>query len=266
MGALLTMQPAVQVFSGDFADVKDFFQLFGLGFQQFVHGAKLLGKSLSGLLSHLTDAKGEQQTGKRVLLALLNGRQEILCRFFAHALQHGHIGQTQIIQVGRRRHQALFHQRLHQGRTKALDIHGVTAGKMGDTAQKLCRAFGTGTAEGGFTLFLHHRCAAHRAGFGHGKHPRIFPAQAVVHAQHFGNDIACLAHQDGITDADIPLADKVQIVQGGTAHGSAGQAYWLEHRVGGQHAGTSNLDDDVQQLGRFFLGRIFVSYRPPGHL
>ena len=55
-------------------------------------------------------------------------------------------------------------------------------------------------------------------------------------------------------------------MQGGAAHRSTGQTHRLEKGVGSQHTGAAHLNDDVQQLCRFFLGGIFIGHRPPGHL
>ena len=38
------------------------------------------------------------------------------------------------------------------------------------------------------------------------------------HADHCGNNLACLFHQDGVSDPDVLPLDFIRIVQGGTAH------------------------------------------------
>ena len=88
----------------------------------------------------------------------------------------------------------------------------------------------------------------------------------MVHAQHLGDDIPRLAHQDGVPHPDVPLADKIQVVQRGPADGGSRQAHRLKHGVGSQHAGAAHLDDDVQQSGGLFLRGKFIGHGPPGHL
>ena len=53
-------------------------------------------------------------------------------------------------------------------------------------------------------------------------------------------------------------------MKGGAGDGGARQAHRLQHRPGGQHAGTAHLHHDVQHPGGLFLRRVLESHRPLG--
>ena len=93
---------------------------------------------------------------------------------------------------------------------------------------------------------------------------RSFRTLGEVHFQNLRDDLACLADQHRIADADIPLGNKVLVVEGGIGHGGTSQTDRTNHRLGSQNTGSAHLNHDILHNGGLDFGRIFVGCCPPG--
>ena len=130
-------------------------QLLLRGVHQGVHGAEVAGDGAGGLLPHLPDAQAVQQAAQVVGLGVLNGPDQVLRRFLPHAVQLRNVCGVEAVKVCRIPDQAAVHQLLHHRRAKALDVHGVPAGKVGQVPQQLGGTFRTGAADGGAVRIPH---------------------------------------------------------------------------------------------------------------
>ena len=135
---------------------------------------------------------------------------------------------------------------------------------MDQVAQALGRTFGVYAAQGGFVLQVHDRRAAGRAGIRHAV--RFGPIAMAGHADDFGNDIARLAHADGIADAQIKAADDVLVVQTGAGNAGPGQKDRVKHGGGGQYAGAADRDFDLAHDRLLDFGRILERDGPAREL
>ena len=115
-------------------------------------------------------------------------------------------------------HHILFHQLSGNSRAKALNIHSIPGCKVDDIAQSLCRTFGVHTAQSRFIFQMNDRCAAGRTDSWHFVGLRILCMAGDTN--HFRDDIASLAHLNGIADAKTKLMDKIFIVDGSFVFGS----------------------------------------------
>ena len=93
---------------------------------------------------------------------------------------------------------------------------------------------------------------------------RPLGAPGKIDLQNFRDDLPCLADEDGIANADVPLPDEVLIVQRGVRHRRSRQTDRPHHRFGGQHAGSSHLHHNVLHHGGLDLRRILIGRGPFG--
>ena len=97
---------------------------------QCVQRTKTGGQDLGRLLSHLSDTKGEQETGKVVLLGTLNSVDQVFRGLWSQSLQFGNFIDPQGVKVSRRLQQTGVYQTLHHGRSQPFNIHGIPGCKM----------------------------------------------------------------------------------------------------------------------------------------
>ena len=151
-------------------------------------------------------------------------------------------------------HHILFHQLSGNRCAKALDIHGVPGCKVDDIAQSLCRTFGVHTAQSRFIFQMNDRCAAGRTDGWH------FVGLSILcmagDTDHFRDDIASLAHLNGIADAKTKLMDKIFIVQCCAGNRGACQKYGVKAGGRRQHTGTAHCDLNAAQGSFLDLRRI----------
>ena len=133
---------------------------------------------------------------------------------------------------------------------------------MDQMAQPLGGTFRIGTTQRGFTLLPRHRRAT---GGTDARHlVRCTVRSVVLDPQHFGNDIPRFAHNDLVANADALFADKIFVVQRGTADGRTRQCHRFKHTGRCQYTGAPHLHLHIQQGGQLFLRRVFISHRPFG--
>ena len=95
---------------------------------------------------------------------------------------------------------------------------------------------------------------------------RPLGAPGKIDFQNFWDDLPCLADEDGIANADVPLPDEILIVQRGVRHRCSRQTDRPHNGLGSQHAGSSHLHHDVLHHGGLDLRRILVGCGPLGEL
>ena len=137
---------------------------------------------------------------------------------------------------------------------------------MGDVPAQLGGTFGTGAAQEGAVLVLFHLGAADRTVTRQMIGLSALGALGEVYLQNFRDDLTGLADQHRVTDADIPLADEILVVQRCIGDGGTRQTDGLHHRLGGQHTGTAHLHHNILHHRGLDLRGILVSHGPPGSL
>ena len=212
----------------------------------------------------MPDAKGKQQTGKIILFGFFHGSHKILCGFFAHALQRLNVLHLQRVQIRCGMHQLRINQGLQHSLSAAVNVHGIAGDKVHQIAQQLRRTFRTGTADCRFIFIGKNRCAAYRTYGGHFKRHRICRAFFRHITQNFRDNLSSLADTDGIPHTHILFPDKIPVVQCSTADGGSCKPYRLQNRIGCQHAGASNCDDNILQYRFLDLRRVFIGRSPAG--
>ena len=157
-----------------------------------------------------------------------------------------------------------IHQHFHHGGAKALNVHGIPAGKVGQVAKKLRRALCTGTANVRAVLIPSHRGAAHGAKTG--EEIRFGSGRALLfdHGNDLRDDLACLLHHHGVTHTNVLFGDEILVVKGCVCHCGARQTDGANHGFGCENAGAANLHHDLLHHAFLLLGGIFVCRSPPG--
>ena len=89
----------------------------------------------------------------------------------------------------------------------------------------------------------------------HVPHGRAFRAQGQHGAQHLGDDVARLAHDDRVAHAHVLAVHLVLVVQRRARHGGAGHHHGIQLGHRGEHAGAAHLHGDVAQDGGLLFGR-----------
>ena len=84
------------------------------------------------------------------------------------------------------------------------------------------RTMGVSTAVSRFPFFAGNRPTAFRALLRHDKWHRRFRPQFFYNGKHLGNDFRRFVDDDRIADPDIFFQNKILIVQGSAAYGTAG--------------------------------------------
>ena len=95
---------------------------------------------------------------------------------------------------------------------------------MSNIAAQLSRTFSTCTAKERTVFILFNLCTANRTIGGQMISKRALRSLGKIYLQDFGDDFTGLADQDGISNPDIPLCDKILIVKRGIGDSSTGQA------------------------------------------
>lgn len=137
----------------DFSDLRDGSQLLDGCLLYPLKGAKALSEVAGGLSANIRDADGKEEGVKRTCLALLQGLNELdgffagLPVFTGKALQVHELLRCQPIQVCGITYTESIIEYTGSFFGEAVDIHGVTAGKVSQTRHSLRLAGGTVQAE-----------------------------------------------------------------------------------------------------------------------
>ena len=229
---------------------------------KLVERAEVHRQHLGRLLPHLPDAERAQQARHARILALFNGRDEVLGRFFAHMIQRRDRLRLEGIQLRRRAHEFRLDQRLAQRNAKPVDVHRLAGGEVRDVAQPLRRALRTRAAQSGTVRIAHDRRAALGARVRHTKRDRAIRTLFAHDGEDLGNDLPRLLHEHRVADAQVEIVDEVLIVQRGVRDGRPRQTHRLDDRLRREHARAPDLHDDVAHAALLFLRRVLICHRP----
>ncbi len=140
-------------------------------------------------------------------------------------------------------------------RAQAVDVHRPAADEVLQSPDQLCRASGVLAIDGHFARQLNHRFAAGRAAL----RPLdgLFAAVARLDngADDVGDDVARPLDQDAVANANVLAGDLVEVVERGGAHGRSPDFHRLQHGVGGQYTGATDIDLQAEQFRRLLAGR-----------
>ena len=169
----------------------------------------------------MTYTQSKEQLVQLVLLALGQGCKQVISRLFTHTLQLQQILLAQAVQIRSIAHQTCIKQRIDNGRTTAVDIHGITTDKMNQALASQRRTMRIGAADSCLLALTLYTPAAFwtKAGNFH----LFFVTGALFnnYTQHLGNNFTGLVDDNPVTDADILGADKILVMQGCTADNAA---------------------------------------------
>ena len=216
------------------------------------------------LVPDVADTQAENKLVKIVPLGIFNCGQQVVRAFLFELVQLQQVFLPQRIQIRNRVHKAAVCQLDCDGFAQAVDRHRIAGGKMNQVAQALGRAFRVYAAQRGFAFQVGNRRAAGRAGRRHFVIGRA--CGMACDADDFRDDIAGLAHPDGIPDPDAEGADDIGVVQARTGNACACQEDRVKHGGWGEHAGAANRDFHFPQNRFLDFGRILEGNRPAREL
>ena len=131
---------------------------------------------------------------------------------------------------------------------------------MDDIAQCLCRTLRVHAAQGSLVLQMHYRRTAGGTDRGHSVG---FSSLCMMgDPDDLRDDIARLAHLNGVPDAQPELPDEVLVVEGGAGYRSTCQKHRVKAGGGGKHAGAPHSHLDAAQGGLLDLRRVFEGDGP----
>ena len=221
-------------------------------------------QSLARLGTHLTDAQSEDQAAQIPGLALLDGLQQLLRLGVALAPELLHLVERQVVQVGGCLHEALLNQCFNDVFAQSVDVHGIPGDKMRQSAAELGGTGCAGAAQECAICVPFDLCSTH--GANRGNLIDLRSTLVVSYLQNLRDDLPCLADLHRVTDGQTQRGDEILVVEGGIGDRCARQTDRTNHRLGGQHAGASHLNDDILHHGLLDLRGILVRRSPPGEL
>ena len=175
----------------------------------------MFGEELAGALADKTHAQSVDQPREAVVLARRNFIEQILRRFFRHALELGHIVQFQFVQVGEVFHQALVHKLVDDFFAQAVDVHRVAPREVEQRFLALGRAARIDAAVGDFFRILVNPAVAFGASFRHDDFAARLPF--LDHLHHVRNHFAGALDDHGVADVQPQPRDFIHVVQRRTA-------------------------------------------------
>ena len=239
---------------------------FGKGiqrcFHESIHAAEGGSKNFTGFLTNLANTKCKDQSAQILLLTRLNGRQKLFSRNIALLPQRADLLQSQIIYIRRRCDQLLINKRIHYGRAKTINIHGITADKVGNVSGELRRTLRSRAAQECALLILLCRRTAHGTNSRQNIGNSSLGTLRNIHFQDLRDDLTGLADHYSIADTNVTLRNKVLVMQGRICDGSTCQTNRLHHSLRSQNTGSANLHNNILNDRRLDLRWILVSNRP----
>ena len=148
-------------------------------------------------------------------------------------------------------------------RSQSVDVHGVLGHKVDHPLHKLRRTIRIGTAQRSLLRIPNRRRVADRTAFRQLVRRSIL---SVLYAsQHLRNDLSGFPHHNGVAQPDVPLGDKVLIVERGTGDGGSGELDGVENRHRRDDTRSAHTELNLPQNGFLFLRRELKSSCPLGH-
>ena len=226
--------------------------------------AESIGQIPGGLPADVGNADGEQERVQGAVLALVQGRQQLVRLALLEALQRQRLLPGQMVQIRRIPYVHLVVELLGGLFGQALNVHGVTAGEVADPCHGLRLAADPVHAEQ-VRAPLHQRTAA--GGADSGLFHRRFALARLPHPAHdLGNHIVGAADPHRRADGHLLALDVAPVVQRGLAHRHTVEVDGIQMGQGRQLARAAQLPGDAAQGGDAFLRLKLVGHRPPGEL
>ena len=233
---------------------------------QRVHARECARQRFGHGFAHMAHPQAEQRTGERTRTRLVDGRHQLLRDGLPQAdrlallvraarLQLRQLHLVERVVIRHVADAAGFHQAAHDLLAHAVDVHGTAASPMQQALKRLSRAINGNAAIIGLAVLADHGAAAARALLGHAPGLRIVRTQAEHGAQHLGDHVAGLAHDDRIAHAHIFAQHLVLVVQRGAGNGRARHQHRVHLRHRRQFARAPHLHGDVAQKRGLLLGR-----------
>ena len=233
---------------------------------QRIHARERARQRFGHGFAHVTHAQAEQRAGERTSTRLVDGRHQLLrdglpqadrLAFFVRAarLQLRQLHLVERVVIRHVADAARFHQAAHDLLAHAVDVHSTAASPMQQALKRLSRAINGNAAVIGLAVLADHGATAARALLGHAPGPRIVGAQAEHGAQHLGDHVAGLAHDDRVAHAHVLAQHLVLVMQRCACHGRARHQHRIHLRHRRQLARTAHLHGDIAQKRGLLLGR-----------
>ena len=122
----------------DLSEIRDLAKLLDRSLTASRKTAVALGQSLCRDLAHVSNAQRVDKAFQSRLLRARDRIHQILRGFLSHTFKSGDLLDRERIEIRRIGDQVRLKQRIHDLRTKAVNVHGVLGGKMLDPTGKLC--------------------------------------------------------------------------------------------------------------------------------
>jgi hypothetical protein len=247
----------------DRSNVVDLEQRGFVGGDQRVERAEVQREVARRRLPDLADAQREDEAGERRLLALFDGVDHVGRGLVGHPLEARQPGGFELVDVGRRVHDAAVDDLVDQLFAEAFDIHRAASGEM---QQRLLALRRTEQAARAPRDRFVGQPLDRRAAFGALRRQDELPGARLARARHdandFGDHVAGAPHDDRVADAHILAPHFVLVVQRRVGDGDAADEHRLQPRHRRDRAGAAHLHVDREHLGGHLLGRKLVRKCP----
>src|SRR5215211_309008 len=218
------------------ADPADVGQLLLGGGGDRLQGLEAVGEQGGHGAADVADGQADQQPVQGTLLGGLDRPQQVGDGAVLVAAQGGQVVGGDPVDVGRVVELAGLDQGGDGLLAQVLDVHGPAAGEVDQGPPALGRAAGgVGAAGGRLALGPDQRGAALGAPGRELPAPQPLGPLGEDGADDLGDDVAGPADEHGAARADVAAGDLVLVVQGGQAHGGAGDQHRLQHRERGRN-------------------------------
>ena len=214
----------------------------------------------------MAHAQAEERASERARAARVDGGHELLRHRLAQAdglallvhaphVQKRQLHRIQRIVVGHVSEAPALHQARHDLLAHAVDVHRSAARPMQKPLERLRRTVDGDAAEVRLALFADDGAAAARTRRGHMPRLRALRPQRQHGPQHLGDDVARLAHDNGVAHAHVLALHLVLVVQRRARHRGARHHHRLHLGHGRELARAAHLHGDVAQKRGLLLRR-----------
>ena len=235
----------------DFTEAIDFLNLRRRCRQQGIHRGKSLAEQLRRTGANPPNAQRKDQPVERVGTGGIDCPDQVVRRFLRHTIQLHQLRRSQAVQICHRVQQPAVLERRQILRSQSVDVHGVLGHKVDHPLHKLRRTIRIGTAQRSLLRIPHRRRVADRTAFRQLVRRSI---PGVLYAsQHLRNDLSGFPHHNGVAQPDVPLGDKVLIVERSTGDGGSGELDGVENRHRRDDPRSAHTELNLPQNGFLFL-------------
>ena len=172
----------------------------------------------------------DEQLGQRARPRLVDRVDEELRRPLADALERDEPLDGEVVDVGGVVEEPGVDELRDPLLAETLDVHRRTTGEEHDALHALRRAVDVDAPRVGLALEAHERLVAHRAVRGELPPARALLALGEHRTDDLGDDVAGLAHDDGVADAHVLARHLVLVVQRREPDGGTADEHRLELR------------------------------------